>query len=270
MSPLAMPLPPPPPLKRLGQHFLVDPNIVRKIIALAGLRSDETVLEIGPGRGILTRALSGAARAVIAIEVDPKLHAHLAETFAADHAKVDLRLGDALAFDYLNLPPRTVVVANLPYNLSTPLLMKLLDARTRIDRMVLMLQTEVARRLVAQAGTREYGSLSVLTRHAAEVSLAFQVSASCFRPRPEVGSAVVSLTIRRESPVGVVDEAAFARIVRASFAHRRKTIANSLRDEGLPPDRIAAALTRAGIAPSRRAETLGLHEFGALTAAMES
>lgn len=264
-----MPLLPPRPLKRLGQHFLVDPNIVRKIVALAGLRSDELVLEIGPGRGILTRALSGAARAVIAIEVDPKLHAYVAETLA-DYANVDLRLGDALAFDYLTLPPRTVVVANLPYYVSTPLLMKLLDARARFDRMVLMLQTEVARRLVAEPGTSEYGSLSVVTRHAAEVSLAFQVSPSCFRPRPEVGSAVVSLMIRRESPVGVADEAAFARIVRASFAHRRKTIANSLRDEGLPPDRIAAALTRAGIAPSRRAETLGLHEFGALTAALES
>ena len=235
-----MPLPPPPPLKRLGQHFLVDPNIVRKIVALAGLRSDETVLEIGPGRGILTRALSGAARGVIAIEVDPKLHAYLTETFA-DCANVDLRLGDALAFDYLNLPPRTVAVANLPYYVSTSLLMKLLDARTRFDRMVLMLQTEVARRLVAQPGTSEYGSLSVVTRHAAEVSLAFQVSPSCFRPRPEVGSAVVSLMIRRESPVGVTDEAAFACIVRASFAHRRKTIANSLRDEGLSPERIAAA-----------------------------
>lgn len=264
-----MPLPPPRPLKRLGQHFLVDPNIVRKILALAELQSEETVLEIGPGRGILTRALAAAARAVVAIEVDPKLHAYLAETFA-DRANVDLRLGDALAFDYLNLPPRTVVVANLPYYVSTPLLMKLLDARARFDRMVLMLQTEVARRLVAGPGTGEYGSLSVVTQHAAEVSMAFQVSPGCFRPRPEVGSAVVSLVIRRESPVGVADEAAFARIVRASFAHRRKTIANSLRDEGLPPDRIAAALTRAGIAPSRRAETLGLHEFAALTAALES
>jgi 16S rRNA (adenine1518-N6/adenine1519-N6)-dimethyltransferase len=265
----ALPPAPPPPRKRLGQHFLIDPNIVRKIVALAALRPEETVLEIGPGRGILTKALAAEAGAVIAIEVDPVLHAYLAGTLGGC-PNVDLRLGDALAFEYREVPPRTVVVANLPYNVSTPLLAKLLEARARFDRLILMLQTEVAQRLASPPGSREYGSLSVLAQHAAEVALAFQVSPSCFRPRPKVGSTVVTLVPRQEPRWEARAEAAFGRLVRAAFAHRRKTIANSLRDEGLPPDRIAAALARAGIAPSRRAETLGLREFGALTAALES
>jgi 16S rRNA (adenine1518-N6/adenine1519-N6)-dimethyltransferase len=259
--------PPPPPRKRLGQHFLIDHNILRKILALAELRPEETVLEIGPGRGILTRALCVAARSVIAIEVDPRLHAYLTETLA-DCVNLDLRQGDALAFNYEVLPPHTVVVANLPYYVSIPLLVKLLESRARLDRMVLMLQTEVARRLVAKPATDDYGSLSVLAQHAAKVSLAFSVSAGCFRPPPEVESAVVSLLMRHQSPVGVHDEATFLRIVRAAFAHRRKTLANSLRDEGLPPALIASALTRTGITPSRRAETLRMEEFAALATAL--
>lgn len=258
-----MTAPPPRPLKRLGQHFLIDPNIVRKIVALAELRPEETVLEIGPGRGALTRALCAAAKAVIAVELDQKLVAYLQETLG-DCRNLDLRAGDALKFSYDALPDRTVVVANLPYNVSTPVLFRLLAVRERIDRMVLMLQTEVARRLVAQPATADYGILSVLTQQAAEVSLAFQVSSSCFRPRPEVGSAVVSLVMRPHSYGGGADEAQFVRIVRAAFAHRRKTLSNSLRDEGLSPDRVALALTQAGIEPGRRAETLTLEEFTSL------
>ena len=253
----------PPPRKRLGQHFLIDPNIVRKIVALARLHPEETVLEIGPGRGILTRALCAAAGSVLAIEVDRGLYAYLTETLA-DCGNLDLRLGEALAFDYDELPPGTVVVANLPYYISTPLLVTLLEARTRLDRMVVMLQTEVARRLVAEPGSHDYGSLSVLVQAAAEVSFAFRVSPACFRPRPEVGSAVVSLVMRPRGAGGVADEAVFGRVVRAAFAHRRKTLANSLRDEGWPPDLVAAALARSGIAPSRRAETLSETEHAEL------
>lgn len=262
---MAVPLPP--PRKRLGQHFLIDPNIVRKIVALADLRPDETVLEIGPGRGILTRALCAQARSVVAIELDRKLGAYLAEALA-DCRNLDLRLGDALEFIYETLPEGTVVVANLPYQVSSPLLFKLLAARERLDRMVLMLQTEVARRLVAKPGTSEYGILSVLTQYRTEPSLAFRVSPSCFRPPPEVGSAVVRLAMRTRGAVPVEDEARFVRTVRAAFAHRRKTLANSLRDEGLPPDEVAHALARAGIDASRRAETLSLPEFAAVSDAL--
>lgn len=258
---------PPPPKKRLGQHFLTDHNIVRKIVAAAGLRPDEMVLEIGPGRGILTKALCERAGTVIAVEVDRLLEETLHEALGGT-GNLDLRFGDALDFSYDTLPPGTVVVANLPYVITTPLLFKLLDARARIDRMVLMVQTEVAKRFVAKPGTKDYGILSVLTQYRTIPSLAFSVSAGCFRPRPAVNSTVVTMTMRREPAVAVADEALFVRLVRAAFAHRRKTLANSLRDEGLPAQRIASALAVAGIAPAARAETLGLASFAALANAL--
>ena len=152
-----MPIPDlPPPIKRLGQHFLIDPNIVRKIVALAELGPSDHVLEIGPGRGILTVALCHAAGRVTAVEVDPRLHAYL-ETRQAELPNVALVCEDALAYPVENLPMGTVVVANLPYYISTPLLFRLLDQRNRFPRMVLMLQDEVADRLVAQPGGSDYG-----------------------------------------------------------------------------------------------------------------
>ena len=253
----------PPPRKRLGQHFLIDPNIVRKIVAAAALTGQEAVLEIGPGPGILTAALLSTAPSVTAVEVDPKLGDYLRETLG-HQTNLILRIGDALEFPYEELAVGTVVVANLPYYISTPLLFRLLEARHRIDRLVLMLQTEVARRLVAPPGTKDYGVLSVLTQHAADASLAFHVPLACFRPRPEVGSSVVSLVMRRRS-ADPDAERRFVRTVRAAFAHRRKTLANSLRDEGFAPDVVARALAQADILPSRRAETLSLEEFGALS-----
>ncbi|MDE3018698.1 MAG: ribosomal RNA small subunit methyltransferase A [Nitrospirota bacterium] len=258
---------PPPARKRLGQHFLVDLNIVRKIVALAELHPDETVFEIGPGRGVLTRALCAEAKRVIAVELDVQLGEYLRETMR-DCGHLELRSGDALEFPYEELPERTVVVANLPYYVSTPLLFKLFEARARIDRMVLMLQTEVARRLVARPGTEDYGILSVLTQYSAVAKLAFPVSANCFRPRPDVGSSVVSLVLRRRPDLAVHDEARFVRTVRASFAHRRKTLANSLLDEGLPQNHVRQALAQAGIEPKRRAETLTLQEFAILAEAL--
>lgn len=253
----------PRPRKSLGQHFLIDPNIVRKIMRLAALQPNETVLEIGPGRGILTRALCAEAQTVIAVELDQKLSDDLAEELAGSH-NLDLRRGDGLAFPYDTLPLGTVVVANLPYYVSTPLLFKLFDARVRIDRMILMLQTEVARRLVAKPGTRDYGILSVLTQYWVEASLAFRVSASCFRPSPNVGSSVVKLVTRTQPVAHTVHEASFVRVVRAAFAHRRKTLANSLRDEGFQSEPIALALARVGIESSQRAERLSIEEFLAL------
>jgi len=262
-----MSAPPPPPLKRLGQHFLVDPNIVRKIVATAGVQPGDTVLEIGPGRGILTRALCAAARTVVAVELDAKL-VDYAREHLADCPNLDLQQGDALDWPLEQLPPGTLVVANLPYYVSTPLLFRLLEARDRFDRLVLMLQTEVARRLVAQPGSKDYGVLSVMTQAHAAPSLAFQVSPSCFRPRPDVGSAVVTLPLRRPSLIEQAGEARFAQTVRAAFAHRRKTLANALRDEGLAQDDIGRALAAAGIDPLRRAETLSVQEFIFLSRAL--
>ncbi len=258
----------PPALKRLGQNFLIDPNIVRKIVSLAALRSDDTVLEIGPGRGALTAGLCAEAGRVIAVEIDPQLQPHLQESLG--HCRnLDLRIGDALDFPFESLPPHTVVVANLPYYVSTPILFALLDARAHLDRMVLMLQTEVALRLAAKPNGEDYGVLSVLTQEAAKVEVAFRVSANCFRPRPTVGSAVVHLAIKPHEGFDPIRHERFRRLVRASFAHRRKTLVNSLRDEGYPPERIARATEAAGVPPQARAEMLTLDAYQSLSAAFD-
>lgn len=277
----------PPPLKRLGQNFLIDPNIVRKIVDLAAIQRHETVLEIGPGRGILTRALCAKAQKVIAIEIDRQLAEILSGgTFAtqspiartdvavplpltASCPNLDLRIGDALEFDYASLPIGTVVVANLPYYVSTPLLFTLLESSQRIDRLILMLQTEVAARLAAKPGTKEYGALSVLTQYRAAVTLAFRVSPQCFRPRPTVGSAVVLLRVKTTGFLDADLEKRFIRLVRSAFAHRRKTVLNSLRDEGYAADAVTTALSRCGIASDRRAETFSLEEYLALAVAFD-
>jgi len=252
--------------KALGQHFLIDPNIVRKIVAAADVRGDETVLEIGPGLGALTRPLCEAAKRVIAVEIDGRLVAHLQQTLH-DCPNLDLRHGDALEVCFDDLPERMVVVANLPYYISSPLLFALFEQYRRWDRMVVMLQREVARRLVAAPGTRDYGILSVLTRYRTEAAVAFHVSPNCFRPRPDVGSTVVTFTSRERPAADVADEALFVRVVRAAFAHRRKTLLNSLRDEGFTRDTVAV-LRETGIEPSRRAETLALEELTRLANAM--
>jgi len=253
----------PPALKRLGQNFLIDPNIVRKIISLAALRPDDQVLEIGPGRGALTAGLCAQAGRVIAVEIDPQLLPSLQESLG--HCRnLDLRIGDALEFPFHMLPPRTVVVANLPYYASTPLLFAMLDARAHLDRMVLMLQTEVALRLAAKPNGEDYGILSVLTQEAAEVDVAFRVSANCFRPRPTVGSAVVHLTIRSQEGFDRIRHEKFRRLVRASFAHRRKTLVNSLRDEGYPIDRVTSMIEAAGLPLQARAEMLTVDHYRTL------
>ena len=250
----------PPPIKRLGQNFLIDPNIVRKIVALAELGSSDHVLEIGPGRGILTEAMCHSAGRVTAVEVDARLHAYL-KTRQAEFPNVELVCDDALAYPVERLPTGTVVVANLPYYISTPLLFRLLDQRGRFPRMVLMLQAEVADRLVAKPGGSDYGVLSVMVQYAADITKSFRVSAQCFRPRPEVASAVVLLRAKEHMRLSQQEEVAFRALVKAAFAHRRKTLVNSLRDEGYELHRVAKALQRLDIAPARRAETLSVEDF---------
>ena len=257
----------PPPNKRLGQNFLIDANIVRKIVALAELSPNDHVLEIGPGRGILTKALCQAAGRVTAVEVDPRLHAYL-EARQAELPNVELICEDALAYPIESLPIGTVVVANLPYYLSTPLLFRLLDQRGLFPRMVLMLQDEVADRLVAKPGGSDYGVLSVMAQYAAEITKSFRVSAQCFRPRPEVASAVVLLRTRQRTKLSQQKEASFRTLVKAAFAHRRKTLVNSLRDEGHDLHSVAETLQRLDIAPTRRAETLSVEDFLRLARAL--
>ena len=253
----------PPARKSLGQHFLIDPNIVRKIVRLAELQPGETVLEIGAGRGVLTEALLGVSGSVVAIEVDPALCAHL-RALLGHHSSLKLIEGDAMAFDFAWLAEPFLVVANLPYYLSTPLLFRLLQARQRISRMVLMLQAEVVARLAASPGGKDYGVLSIAAQFGCEVRQAFSVSASCFRPPPGVGSAIVVLTPLSRPRVAVRDEAVFFKLVRAGFAHRRKALLNSLRDEGYDPDRTRIVMAQSGIDAGRRAETLSIEEFAGL------
>ena len=247
-------------IKHLGQNFLIDPNIVRKIISLAEPSLDESVLEIGPGRGILTDALCRSAGHVTAIEVDPRLHAYLSERHT-QFPNLTLVLGDAMAYPIEHLPLGTIVVANLPYYLSTPILFRLLEQQQRITRLVLMLQNEVADRLVAKSGGSSYGVLSVMAQYSAEITKAFKVSPQCFRPRPDVESAVVLLRTKNRIEQTRESRDQFAAIVRAAFAHRRKTLVNSLRDQGYDQKHVVAALSALHLSASIRAENLSLEEF---------
>ena len=258
----------PPPNKRLGQNFLIDPNIVRKIVALAELNTSDHVLEIGPGRGILTEALCHAAGRVTAVEVDPRLHAYL-ETRQAELPNVELVCEDALAYPVENLPIGTVVVANLPYYISTPLLFRLLDQREPVPPDGAHAAGRSGRSISWQSpGGSDYGVLSVMAQYAAEITKSFRVSAQCFRPRPEVASAVVLLRTKERTRLSQQEEVAFRALVKAAFAHRRKTLVNSLRDEGYELHPVAETLQRLDIAPTRRAETLSVEDFLRLACAL--
>ena len=258
----------PRPRKRLGQHFLIDPNIVRKILKVAALNSEDVVFEIGPGRGALTHALCERVSRVIAVELDRHLVEYLAQT-CAQLDTLELHHGDALAFPYDTLPGGTVAIANLPYYVSTPLVFRLLEERERIDRMVLMLQREVAERMIAEPGSRDYGLLSVVTQYRTTPRKSFVVPASCFRPVPQVDSAVVCLQGRGAGPPDDARfDTVFMQVVRGAFAHRRKTLINSCREEGWEEPVMRRALEETTINPRRRAETLTVKEFIALAHAV--
>lgn len=250
--------------KSLGQNFLTDPNYVRKIVDAAGVGPGDRVVEIGPGLGHLTRELARRAGRVLAIELDDRMIPVLEQEFGAAD-KVTIRKADALLFPFDELEGAWKVVANLPYYISTPLLQRLLSFRVRFSSLTIMLQKEVAERIAAGPGGKEYGVLSVLVQYAAEVRIAFNVPAGAFTPRPKVDSSVLVLNVRQEPAVQVNDEEAFFRVVKAAFSQRRKTLRNSLGQLGLNADQLGSAEAATGISLSRRAETLSLQEFGALS-----
>src|SRR5579884_423679 len=252
----------PRPRKSWGQNFLIDHNIKQKILDIPGMQPEERVVEIGPGRGILTQGLLERGAEVFAIEIDPLLVETLRKEFSSTH--LHLIQGDALHYRYDEIPSSYKVIANLPYYISTPLLFRLLEERQRISRMVLMLQKEVAERLVAPVGGKIYGVLSVLVQLYADVRIAFSVSKSCFRPRPDVDSSVTVITPLSHPRVPIRDPAFFARVVRGAFAHRRKRLANALTDAGFPRAQAEAALQKMSLDRSRRGETLSLAEFALL------
>jgi len=262
------------PIKRFGQHFLVDRKVIGRILERATLGPSDRILEIGPGKGALTLPLSRRVDRVLAVEKDRDLVERLMQRLhERGVTNVDALCGDILRFDFTRLegfaPDGVHVVGNLPYNISSPVLETLIRQRRRIHRAVLMFQKEVADRLAATPGGRNYGALTVLIGYHARIAPLAKVGKEAFRPRPRVESAVVELDFDRPHPARAAHEACFQEVVRGAFAHRRKTLLNtlSIAFPGLDRQTLERVLAECGIEPIRRAETLSIDEYLGLAAA---
>ncbi|ADL06828.1 16S rRNA (adenine(1518)-N(6)/adenine(1519)-N(6))-dimethyltransferase RsmA [Thermosediminibacter oceani] len=257
------------PSKRLGQHFLIDEAPLYKMLEAARLNESDEVLEIGPGLGVLTLELCRRAKKVVAVEKDPNLIPVL-EKLTKSYNNICLLREDVLKLDMEKLwreyfDGKFKVVANLPYYITSPVIMKIINNRHLIEMAVIMIQKEVAHRLVAAPGNKDYGILSVAVQLYADVDLVCHVGRSAFLPPPKVDSAVVRLVLKEGSAVPLEDERLFFKVVEAAFGERRKTVKNSLRSRlSLFAGDVEEALERAGIDGSRRAETLTIEEFAAL------
>ena len=248
--------------KKLGQNFLIKRGIVDEIVKAADLQEGEPVLEIGPGIGTLTQGLAQSGANVTAIELDTRL-LEVLDTTLAQYSNVTIVHGDVLKLDVpsiMNNEPFKVV-ANLPYYITTPIIMSLLESRLPIERLVVMVQKEVALRMVAKPGTKDYGALSVAVQYYTEPDIVVDVLPKSFLPAPAVTSSVIRCVLRDKPPVDVVDEKLFFRVVKAGFAQRRKTFANTMKTTGLSKDRIEELLAKANIDGQRRGETFTLQEF---------
>ena len=252
--------------KKLGQNFLIDEDIVRRIVAVAELTADDTVLEVGPGIGTLTQGLAESGARVVAVELDKRLLPVL-DTTLAGYDNVRIVSGDILQVDIMREvdAPEFKVCANLPYYITTPIIFALLEKRLPMERLVAMVQKEVAERMAAQPGGKDYGALSVAIQYYTEPEIAFIVPPSSFIPAPAVDSAVIVCKRRRQPPVQVCDEALFFRVVKAAFSLRRKMLSNSLKNMGVTAGQAGKWLELAGVDGRRRAETLSLEEFARLT-----
>ena len=248
--------------KKLGQNFLIKRSIVDEIVKAADLQEGEPVLEIGPGIGTLTQGLAQSGANVTAIELDTRL-LEVLDTTLAQYSNVTIVHGDVLKLDVpsiMNNEPFKVV-ANLPYYITTPIIMSLLESRLPIERLVVMVQKEVALRMVAKPGTKDYGALSVAVQYYTKPDIVLDVPPKSFLPAPAVTSSVIRCVLRDKPPVDVVDEKLFFRVVKAGFAQRRKTFANTMKTTGLSKDRIEELLAKANIDGQRRGETFTLQEF---------
>lgn len=248
--------------KKLGQNFLIRRSVVDEIVAAAELTAGEPVLEIGPGIGTLTQGLAQSGAAVTAIELDRRL-LEVLDTTLAQYDNVRIIHGDVLKVnipEIMNHKPFKVV-ANLPYYITTPIIMSLLEMKLPIERLVVMVQREVAERMVAQPGTKAYGALSVAVQYYTEPSIVMDVPPRAFMPAPEVTSAVICCRLREKPPVEVADEKLFFRVVKAAFAQRRKTFSNTMKTTGLDKETIASVLAKANIDGARRGETFSLQEL---------
>lgn len=258
--------------KKYGQNFLIDQSVLNRIVEAAGIEGDDCVLEIGPGLGTMTRCLAERAGRVAAVEIDRNLIPVLKETLAGydnitlindDILKVDL---NGIAAE-LNGGRPVKVVANLPYYITTPIIMKLLESHVPLQSITVMVQKEVADRMQAGPGTKDYGALSLAVQYYAKPEIVANVPPNCFIPRPSVGSAVIRLTRYEKPPVQVRDETGLFTLIRAAFNQRRKTLTNALYNaQGLhiPKERTAQALERLGLPSSVRGEALTLEQFAAL------
>lgn len=261
--------------KSLGQNFLIDTNILKRIVDYAGLTEQTGAIEIGPGIGALTEQLARNSKKVVAFEIDQRLLPILSDTLAP-YENVNVIHQDVLKADVSAVLDKefagisdVMVVANLPYYVTTPIIMKLLEERLPIRGIVVMLQKEVADRISARPGTKEYGSLSIAIQYYTVAETVMVVPKTVFTPQPNVDSAVIRLTKREKPAVQVKDEAFFFKVTKASFAQRRKTILNNLTSQ-LPDGKqkketILAALHNSGIDPTRRGETLSLEEYAVLS-----
>lgn len=260
------------PKKHLGQNFLVNPEALKIILEAGELTSTDTVIEIGAGLGCLTDVLARRAKSVIAVEVDELLYKALAAQFSTDsHVQLlntdILKLEiDSLLSDGIGTVPATFkVIANLPYSITTPILWKLLDSHKQIHSCVLMMQKEVAERIVAEPGGKDYGALTIGVTYHADATLVATLSPENFYPVPKVDSALLKLTMRENPKVAVENEEFFFKLVRTAFRTRRKMLKNTLVRSRLAPAQVlVAAFEELGIAPERRAETLDITEFAAL------
>lgn len=252
--------------KKLGQNFLIDENVVHQIVAAAELSEADTVLEVGPGIGTLTQGLAESKARVVAVELDTRLLPVLATTLNG-YDNVRVVHGDILKVNIMEEvgAPSFKVCANLPYYITTPIIFALLEKRLPMERLVAMVQKEVAERMAAQPGGKEYGALSVAIQYYTEPKIAFIVPPTSFIPAPAVDSAVIVCKRREKPPVEVCDEGLFFRVVKAAFSLRRKMLSNSLKNMGIKSEQVAKWLELAGVDGKLRAETLSLEDFAKLT-----
>ena len=258
--------------KKFGQNFLIDPHVLDKIIGAAGVTKEDMVLEIGPGIGTMTQYLAEAAREVVAVEIDNNLIPILKETLA-EYDNVTVINEDILKVDIKKLTEEhnggrpIKVVANLPYYITTPIIMGLFESNVPIDNITVMVQKEVADRMQVGPGSKDYGALSLAVQYYAEPYIVANVPPNCFIPRPNVGSAVIRLTRHKEMPVQVADPKLMFRLIRASFNQRRKTLQNGLNnapDISFTKEQIVAAIESLGVPATIRGEALDLQQFAQL------
>ena len=262
--------------KKFGQNFLIDSNVLENIVEAAGITKDDFVLEIGPGIGTMTQYLCESARQVLAVEIDKMLIPILEDTLS-EYDNVEVINQDVLKVDIKSLVEEKnngrpiKVVANLPYYITTPIIMGLFESKVPIESITIMVQKEVADRMQTGPGSKDYGALSLAVQYYAEAKVMLNVSATCFMPRPNVDSAVIKLTRHQESPVEVKDESLMFRIIKASFNQRRKTLVNGLKNSSeldFSKEEITEALKSIGKEENIRGEKLTLEEFAKLSNAL--